>query len=140
MKSIEQEQAVVSTKSTPKRHNPYLLGRYRTLLPADELHRVRAAESAARGGDVHPPRFPHVLLSGALVGQASRCDTAACAGALAAQGVGLRRFCYQPRLGLIAHFSLGDGPGVWSWAAGTGVILGFSYFFWRGLQPTRDQF
>jgi DoxX-like family len=41
---------------------------------------------------------------------------------------------------LIAHFSLGDGPGVWSWAAGTAVILGFSYFFWRRLQPTRDQF
>jgi DoxX-like protein len=31
---------------------------------------------------------------------------------------------------LIAHFSLGDGPEVWSWAAGTGVLCGLSYCFW----------
>jgi hypothetical protein len=37
---------------------------------------------------------------------------------------------------LIAHFSLGDGPQVWSWAAGTGVLWGVSYFFWRRLQAT----
>jgi hypothetical protein len=35
---------------------------------------------------------------------------------------------------LIAHFSLGDGPAVWSWAAGTGVLWGLSYFFWRRVQ------
>ena len=35
---------------------------------------------------------------------------------------------------LIAHFSLGDGPQSWGWAAGTGVLWGFSYFFWRRLQ------
>jgi DoxX-like family len=35
---------------------------------------------------------------------------------------------------LIAHFSLGDGPKVWSWAAGTGVLWGLSYFFWRRLR------
>lgn len=35
---------------------------------------------------------------------------------------------------LIAHFSLGDGPAVWSWAAGTGVLLALSYFFWLRLQ------
>jgi len=35
---------------------------------------------------------------------------------------------------LIAHFSVGDGPEVWSWAAATGVLWGFSYFFWRRLQ------
>ncbi|MBV8212158.1 MAG: DoxX family protein [Verrucomicrobia bacterium] len=36
---------------------------------------------------------------------------------------------------LIAHFSVGDGPEVWSWAAATGVIWAFSYFFWRRLRP-----
>src|SRR5262249_7725048 len=34
---------------------------------------------------------------------------------------------------LIAHFAVGDGPEVWSWAAATGVLWGFSYFFWRRL-------
>ena len=37
---------------------------------------------------------------------------------------------------LIAHFSVGDGLEVWSWAAATGVLLGLSYFFWRRLQVT----
>src|SRR6476469_5847573 len=37
---------------------------------------------------------------------------------------------------LIAHFSVGDGPEAWSWAAGTGVLWGLSYFFWRRLQST----
>jgi hypothetical protein len=37
---------------------------------------------------------------------------------------------------LIAHFSMGDGPEVWSWAAATGVLWGLSYFFWRRLQAT----
>jgi hypothetical protein len=37
---------------------------------------------------------------------------------------------------LIAHFALGDGPRVWSWAAGTGLLWGLSYFFWRRLQAT----
>jgi len=36
---------------------------------------------------------------------------------------------------LIAHLSLGDGPEKWGWAAGTGVLWGLSYFFWRRLQP-----
>jgi hypothetical protein len=35
---------------------------------------------------------------------------------------------------LIAHFSLGDGPQTWSWAAGTGLLWGLSYFTWRRLQ------
>ena len=29
---------------------------------------------------------------------------------------------------LIAHFSVGDGPEAWGWAAGTGVLWGLSYF------------
>ena len=37
---------------------------------------------------------------------------------------------------LIAHFSLGDGPEAWSWAAATGVLWGLSYFYWRRLQAT----
>ena len=32
---------------------------------------------------------------------------------------------------LIAHFAVGDGPEVWSWAAGAGVLWGLSYYFWR---------
>jgi len=35
---------------------------------------------------------------------------------------------------LIAHFSLGDPPQAWGWAAGTLVLWGLSYFFWRSLQ------
>src|ERR1700674_1237415 len=37
---------------------------------------------------------------------------------------------------LIAHFSVGDGPEAWGWAAGTFVLWGLSYFFWRRLQAT----
>jgi hypothetical protein len=36
---------------------------------------------------------------------------------------------------LIAHVSVGDGPDAWGWAAGTGVLWGLSYFFWRRVQP-----
>src|SRR4029077_4353538 len=35
---------------------------------------------------------------------------------------------------LIAHLAVGDGPEAWSFAAGTGVLWGLSYFFWRRLQ------
>ncbi len=34
---------------------------------------------------------------------------------------------------LIAHFSVGEGPEAWGWAAGTSVLWGLSYFFWRRL-------
>src|SRR5437660_10711333 len=37
---------------------------------------------------------------------------------------------------LIAHLSVGDGPEAWSYAAGTAVLLGLSYFFWRRLETT----
>ena len=30
---------------------------------------------------------------------------------------------------LVAHLSVGDGPEAWSFAAGTGVLWGLSYFF-----------
>ena len=32
---------------------------------------------------------------------------------------------------LIAHLAVGDGPEAWGWAAGTGVLWGLSYLFWR---------
>jgi len=35
---------------------------------------------------------------------------------------------------LIAHFSVGDGPEAWAWAAGTAVLWGMSYSFWRRVQ------
>jgi hypothetical protein len=37
---------------------------------------------------------------------------------------------------LIAHLAVGDGPEAWGFAAGTGVLWGLSYFFWRRLQAT----
>jgi uncharacterized membrane protein YphA (DoxX/SURF4 family) len=37
---------------------------------------------------------------------------------------------------LVAHFAVGDGPEVWSWAAATGVLWGISYFLWRRAQAT----
>ncbi len=39
---------------------------------------------------------------------------------------------------LIAHFSVGDGPEAWGWAAATGVLWGLSYFFWRRLQARAE--
>ena len=32
---------------------------------------------------------------------------------------------------LIAHFSVGDPPQAWGWAAATAVLWVLSYFFWR---------
>ena len=37
---------------------------------------------------------------------------------------------------LIAHLSMGDEVKAWGWAAGTGVLWGLSYFFWRRLEIT----
>jgi hypothetical protein len=37
---------------------------------------------------------------------------------------------------LIAHFSVGDRPEAWGFAAGTGVLWGLSYFFWRRLESS----
>jgi DoxX-like family len=34
---------------------------------------------------------------------------------------------------LVAHLAVGDGPEAWGFAAGTGVLWGLSYFFWRRL-------
>jgi hypothetical protein len=35
---------------------------------------------------------------------------------------------------LIAHFSVGDGPEAWGWAAGTVVLWALSYFSWHRMQ------
>jgi hypothetical protein len=35
---------------------------------------------------------------------------------------------------LIAHLAVGDDPESWGFAAGTSVLWGLSYFFWRRLQ------
>jgi hypothetical protein len=35
---------------------------------------------------------------------------------------------------LIAHLAVGDGVNAWGWAAGTGVLWGASYYFWRRMQ------
>jgi DoxX-like family len=37
---------------------------------------------------------------------------------------------------LIAHLSMGDTSEKWGWAAGTAVLWGLSYFFWRRLKAT----
>ena len=43
---------------------------------------------------------------------------------------------------LVAHLSVGDDVSAWGWAAGTAVLWGISYYFWRRLQAapaaTRD--
>ena len=39
---------------------------------------------------------------------------------------------------LIAHLAVGDGVDAWGWAAGTSVLWGASYFFWRRLQVTSE--
>jgi hypothetical protein len=38
---------------------------------------------------------------------------------------------------LIAHFSVGDGPEAWGFAAATSVLWGLSYYFWRRLEFMR---
>lgn len=43
-------------------------------------------------------------------------------------------FAFTVVSALIAHLAVGDGPEAWGFAAGTGVLWGLSYFFWRRLQ------
>ena len=49
-------------------------------------------------------------------------------------------FAFTLGSALIAHFAVGDGPEAWGFAAGTSVLWGLSYYFWRRLEtmPRRD--
>jgi hypothetical protein len=38
---------------------------------------------------------------------------------------------------IVAHLAVGEGIEAWGWAAGTGVLWGLSYFFWRRLQASQ---
>jgi hypothetical protein len=44
-------------------------------------------------------------------------------------------FAFDLGSAVIAHVAVGDGPEAWGWAAGTGVLLGLSYFLWRSRTP-----
>src|SRR5713226_5781614 len=46
-------------------------------------------------------------------------------------------FAFDLGSALIAHLSVGDGPGAGGWAAATGVLWALSYFFWRRLDATQ---
>jgi hypothetical protein len=48
-------------------------------------------------------------------------------------------FAFTLASALIAHFSVGDGPDAWGWAAGTFVLWGLSYFLWRRVQHDRGE-
>ena len=61
---------------------------------------------------------------------------------LAPVGVRLKEWAYAgffiPLVSaLIAHFSVGDGPEAWGFAAGTSLLWALSYFFWRRRQSSR---
>ncbi|MGC2404016.1 MAG: DoxX family protein, partial [Acidobacteriaceae bacterium] len=46
-------------------------------------------------------------------------------------------FCITLASALIAHLAVGDPWQVWAWAAGTSVLWGLSYLFWRRLNVER---
>ena len=140
MKSIEQELAVVSTKSTPKGTTLIywvVTGLFCLQMSFTAYAQLSLSQVSEMFTHLGFPAYFRVELSWAkllgvillLTPVPARLKEWAYAG-----------FAINLASALVAHFSLGDGPAAWSWAAGTGVILGFSYFFWRRLQATRDQF
>ena len=140
MKSIEQELAVVSTKSTPKVTTLIywvVTGLFCLQMSFTAYALLSLPQVSEMFTHLGFPAYFRVELSWAkllgvillLTPVPARLKEWAYAG-----------FAINLASALVAHFSLGDGPAAWSWAAGTGVILGFSYFFWRRLQATRDQF
>jgi DoxX-like family len=140
MKSIEQELAVVSTKSTPKVTTLIywvVTGLFCLQMSFTAYAQLSLPQVSEMFTHLGFPAYFRVELSWAkllgvillLTPVPARLKEWAYAG-----------FAINLASALVAHFSLGDGPAAWSWAAGAGVILGFSYFFWRRLQATRDQF
>lgn len=43
-------------------------------------------------------------------------------------------FAFDLGSAVVAHLAVGDGAQAWGWAAGTLVLWGISYYFWRRLQ------
>jgi DoxX-like family len=140
MKSIEHELAVVSTKSTPKVTTLIywvVTGLFCLQMSFTAYAQLSLPQVSEMFTHLGFPAYFRVELSWAkllgvillLTPVPARLKEWAYAG-----------FAINLASALVAHFSLGDGPAAWSWAAGAGVILGFSYFFWRRLQATRDQF
>jgi DoxX-like family len=136
MKSIEQELAVVSTKSTPKVTTLIywvVTGLFCLQMSFTAYAQLSLPQVAEMFTHLGFPTYFRVELSWAkLLGVILL---------LAPVPARLKEWVYAGFFinlasALVAHFSVGDGPAAWSWAAGTGVILGFSYFFWR-LQATR---
>ena len=79
--------------------------------------------------------FPSYFPRGALLypsSSASRCCWYPCR--RASRGGRTTGFAIDLASALIAHLAVGDGFAAWSWAAGTLVLWGISYFFWRRLQ------
>jgi hypothetical protein len=46
-------------------------------------------------------------------------------------------FAFDLGSAVVAHLAVGDGAQAWGWAAGTLLLWGVSYVFWRRLQATR---
>jgi DoxX-like family len=136
MKSIEQELAVVRTKSTPRVTTLIywvVTGLFCLQMSFTAYAQLSLPQVAEMFTHLGFPTYFRVELSWAkLLGVILL---------LAPVPARLKEWVYAGFFinlasALVAHFSVGDGPAAWSWAAGTGVILGFSYFFWR-LQATR---
>ena len=137
MKSIEKELAVVSAKSIPK---------VTTLIYWVVTGLFCLQMSFTAYAQLSPPQvaemFTHLGFPAYFRVELSWAKLLGVILLLAPVPARLKEWAYAGfainlASALVAHFSLGDGPAAWSWAAGTGVILGFSYFFWRRLQVTR---
>ena len=138
MESTLHNPALTSGKTNPKAITiAYWIVTALFLLPGDELHRLlRATGPAAGGGGVHTPRLPGRLLpDGALMGQGGgRAGILVPDGSRPAQRVGVRRLRHQPRLGVIAHFSIHDRLVALAPSSITSVLWLLSYYFWRRLR------
>jgi hypothetical protein len=48
-------------------------------------------------------------------------------------------FAFDLGSAVLAHLAVGDGPQAWGWAAGTFMLWGVSYFFWRAMSAAPQQ-